>query len=761
MAKDKYIDVIMRYKNQLSSEMQKDIEKLRQQEKAMARVGGNFKKAGKQMEAMGKGLTAGVTLPVVGIGAASVKVAADFEQQMDRVGAIAGVTGKDLQPLTDQARELGSTTQFGAKEAAAGMENLASAGFNVNEIMGSMPGLLNLAAVSGGDIAASAEQAASAYRAFGMTDPSQMTHISDVFARAAADTNAEAADMGEALKMVAPVAHSMGISLEETAAAIGVMSDAGIKGSQAGTSLRGAISRLTKPTKAMSEVMGEYGLSFYDAQGNMLPLQDQLGMMKKNFAGLTQEQKSHALTTLYGQNSVAGMLALIDKGPQAFGELTQSLKDSDGAAKKMADEMNDNLTGKVKAMKSALESAGITIGTALSPAIGALTDKIKSAVQWFDNLSPKQQGLIIKMAGIAAAIGPVLLITGKLTTGLGNLMVKMSKTGSGFGALGRLFMANPIGIVVTAIAALVLGLVYLYNTNEGVRKEFQKTFGAIKKAFAPVLEELKPIFPYIKKFAAFLRDVVLPVVGKGIAVGIRYAAIGIAKGIQGVIIAVKAVVGFVKGAIAVIGAVVGGIVTAFNAVKTFITVTVPGFFVTAGQKVMDFWVGIGSFFSGIFTGIVDIFKSIGTTVGSAVAGAFRAVVNAVLAGVQTVLNAPINALNAALGIINKIPGVDISLIPTFQLPRLARGTMDWPGGPAMVHERGGEIIDLPRGSRVYPHDQSVKMARAGGGKVINIHIAKLADSIVVREDSDIDRIADRVADRIAERLDEIADNVAA
>jgi phage-related protein len=423
----------------------------------------------------------------------------------------------------------------------------------------------------------------------------------------------------------------------------------------------------------------------------------------------------------------------------------------------MAAEMNDNLAGKIKSMKAALESAGITIGTALTPTIGALTDKIKSVVKWFDNLSPKQQQTIIKMAGVAAAIGPVLLVTGKLTTGLGDLMVKMSRTGSHFGALGRLFMTNPIGIVVTAIAALVLGMVYLYNTNEDVRKEFLKTFAAIKKAFAPVLEELKPIFPYLKKFGAFLRDVVLPVVGKGIAVGIRYAAIGIAKGIQAVIIAVKAVVGFVKGAISVVKTVIGGIVGAFNAVKTFITVTVPGFFILAGQKVMEFWQGIGDFFGGIFGKIVETFKTIGTKIGETIAGAFKAVVNGILTGVEFFLNAPIKDVNLALGLINKIPGVEIPLIPTLQLPRLAKGTANWPGGPAMVHERGGEVIDLPRGSRVYPHDQSVKMARTGGGKVINIHIAKLSDSIVVREDADIDRIADKVADK----LEEVAENMAA
>ncbi|MSE18980.1 phage tail tape measure protein, partial [Pantoea agglomerans] len=160
----------------------------------------------------------------------ALKTGADFEHQMSRVGAIAGASGKDLKELNDQAIKLGADTAFSAKEAAGGMENLASAGMNSKQIMAAMPGVLNLAAVSGGDVALSAENAATALNGFGL-EAKDSAHVADVFARAAADTNAEASDMGEALKMVAPQAHGAGLSLEETAAAIGVLSDAGIKGS--------------------------------------------------------------------------------------------------------------------------------------------------------------------------------------------------------------------------------------------------------------------------------------------------------------------------------------------------------------------------------------------------------------------------------------------------------------------------------------------------------------------------------------------------
>ncbi len=188
----------------------------------MSTVGGIMTSAGKTM-------TKAVTLPILGITTAAVKVGGDFEEQMSRVKAISGATGDSFEELRDQAIDLGAKTAFSAKESADGMENLASAGFDAQEIMSAMPGLLDLAAVSGGDVALASENAATALRGFGL-EADQAGHVADVFARAAADTNAEVADMGEAMKYIAPVAKAMGLSIEETAAAVGIMSDAGVKG---------------------------------------------------------------------------------------------------------------------------------------------------------------------------------------------------------------------------------------------------------------------------------------------------------------------------------------------------------------------------------------------------------------------------------------------------------------------------------------------------------------------------------------------------
>lgn len=302
-------------------------------------------------------------IAAIGIGklfSEAVKTGMDFEAQMSRVKAISGATGEEFAKLKEQAKQLGADTAFSATEAAQGMENLASAGFSTSEIIAAMPGMLDLAASSGEDLASSADIAASTLRGFGL-EASSAGHVADVLAKNAAATNAAVADTGEAMKYVAPVAKSMGIEFEETAAAIGIMADAGIKGSQAGTTLRGALSRIAKPTKAMQETMDSLGLSFYDSNGKMKSLADITEMLETKMSGLTDEQKNQALITLFGQESLSGMMALMDRGSGEVRKLTDEYKNCDGSAKDMAKTMQDNLSGAVEEFGGSVESLGIEI----------------------------------------------------------------------------------------------------------------------------------------------------------------------------------------------------------------------------------------------------------------------------------------------------------------------------------------------------------------------------------------------------------------
>ncbi|EGP4902235.1 phage tail tape measure protein [Enterococcus faecium] len=447
---------------------------------------------GKVMQGTGAEMTKYITTPLIGVGVAAAKVGGDFEEQMSRVKAISGATGDTFEQMKQQAIDLGAKTAFSAKESAAGMENLASAGFSAQEIMKAMPGLLDLAAVSGGDVALASENTATALRGFGL-EASEAGHVADVFARAAADTNAEVGDMGEALKYVAPVANSMGISLEETAAAIGIMSDAGIKGSQAGTTLRGALSRLARPTKAMQDTMDNLGVSFYDADGKMKPLKTQVELLKKAFEGLTPEQQQNALVTLYGQESLSGMMALIDKGPDSLGKLTKSLKDSDGAADDMARTMQDNMNSSIEQMFGAFESAAIVIQKILAPSIKKVADAISGLVEKFVSAPESTQKLVVAIGAIAIAIGPVLYALGMVVKAFQTMKVGLGVLGNGISLFKKLgsaigFLTSPVGLVIAAVALLVVGFIYLWNTSEDFRNFWIGLWEGIKSAVSSAVE---------------------------------------------------------------------------------------------------------------------------------------------------------------------------------------------------------------------------------------------------------------------------------
>lgn len=452
---------------------------------------------GSALTGMGKVLSTAVTLPLLGIAATSIKVGNEFQAQMSRVQAIAGATGGELDKMKAQAIELGAKTAFSAKEAAQGMENLASAGFQVNEIMDAMPGVLDLAAVSGGDVAASSEAMASSLRAFGL-EAGQAGHVADVFARAAADTNAETVDMAEAMKYVAPVAHSMGLSLEETAASIGIMADAGIKGSQAGTTLRGALSRIAKPTKAMVKSMDQLGVSFYDANGKMIPLREQIAQLKTATAGLTQEERNRHLVTLYGQNSLSGMLALLDAGPEKLDKMTNALINSDGAAREMAETMQDNLASKIEQMGGAFESAAIVIQQILEPALTKVVGGITKLIEAFLNMSPVGQKMVVIFAGMVAALGPLLLIAGTVMTTMVKLRIAMQFLGPAFmGTMGT------IALVVAAFYALVAVFMIAYTKSEKFRNFIDSLAPAIKKGLGVAVEwtaeKLKVLWEWLQK----------------------------------------------------------------------------------------------------------------------------------------------------------------------------------------------------------------------------------------------------------------------
>ncbi len=411
-----------------------------------------------------KGLAAAGTA-LAGVSGYALKVGSDFEAAMSRVAGISGATGKDLERLEETAKELGSTTKFSATEAAEAMENLASAGFTTNEIIDATPGLMDLAAAAGEDLASSADIAASTLRGFGL-EASEAGHVADVLAENANRTNAAVADTGEAMKYVAPVAKAMGISMEETAAAVGLLANAGIKGGQAGTTLRGALTRLVKPTEDMEGVMEELGITFFDNEGKMKSLTEIIAILQDSTKGLTDEQKNNALATLFGQEALSGMLALINEGPDALDELTTAYETCDGAAAKTAKTMNDNLKGSIDELESAMEGAGITaykkfekpIRKAIQGATEEISDldKAMSSGKLSDSMDTVAEGLgaVAETAlGLATDAIPVLIDGFAFVVDNGQAVITTA------GAIGGALLAMKMKqIVTTDILPFVSGL---------------------------------------------------------------------------------------------------------------------------------------------------------------------------------------------------------------------------------------------------------------------------------------------------------------
>ena len=456
-----------------------------------------------KIDNLGNTLTTSLTLPVLAIGTAAVTVGNDFEAQMSRVQAITGATKEELELLTNQAIDLGAETSFSATAAAAGMEDLASAGFTTNEIMEAMPGLLDLAASSGAELATASEIAASAIRGFGL-EASQSSHVADVFAEASARTNAQVEDMGEAMKYVAPVAKTVGLSIEETAAAIGIMSDAGIKGSQAGTTLRSGLVRIVKPTKVVKEAMEQLDVEFYNSDGTMKSLAQIIDTLQKSTAGLTDEVKNQALAQIFGTEALSGMLSLVNRGSKELSDITKSFEDCDGAAEEMANVMLDNAKGALESLSGSLESAGIAIQKALAPEIKDLAKWIQDLVDDFNDLSDEEKQSIINKALLVAAIGPAVKILGTLgktlgtvTKGVGTFSkaIAVAKTGATSAnqtvnslANGITFLTNPVGLATVAVGALAAALIYL-NAKQSEENQKVKEFAEDMKKYRETYEE--------------------------------------------------------------------------------------------------------------------------------------------------------------------------------------------------------------------------------------------------------------------------------
>ena len=654
-------------------------------------VGQKMESAGNSIAGAGKSMMP-LTLAIGGVGTAAVKTAADFDAGMSQVAAISGATGDDLEALRDKAREMGSKTKFSASEAASAMEYMAMAGWKTGDMLGGIEGIMNLAAASGEDLATTSDIVTDALTAFGLS-AEDSGHFADILAAASSNANTNVSMMGETFKYCAPIAGALGFSAEDTAEAIGLMANAGIKSTPAGTALRTIMNNLTGEVKISGKAIGDVTIATTNADGSMRDLSDILADCRTAFSGLSESEKAQAAETLVGKNAMSGFLALMNAAPEDIDKLSNAIDNCDGTAESMAATMQDNLAGQLTILKSQLEELAISFGEILMPAIRSIVSHIQGFIDKLNGMDESQKKAIITIGLVVAAIGPLLVIIGTVISKVGVAMqgfVKLAgafnkikaaaSAGTGiFGKLGAAIggVSAPVLAVVAVIAVLVAAFVHLWNTNEGFREAILGTWEKIKTTVSNFVEGIRErlaalgisfsdIAETIKAIWNGLCAVLAPIFeGAFNAIAnVLQTVLGVITGILDVFIGLFTGnwVQVWTGVKEIFSSIWEGIKGAFqNAIDTIrgIADAVLGWFGTSWNDVWSsvkaffegIWNGIASFFSGIWNGIqntvttvLNAIKSVITTVWNAI----KTTITTVLNGIKTTVTSVWNAIKSTV-----------------------------------------------------------------------------------------------------------------
>jgi TP901 family phage tail tape measure protein len=494
-------------------------------ERGALRVQKTYERMGAQLQSIGGKLTTGLTLPIVGFAAVATKSFADFEGAMKGVEAALGPTAAELDALQAAALEWGARTKFSATEAAEALGELGKAGFTAQQSIAALPATLQLATVAGMGLADSATLMSDTLSQFGLS-VEHAARVNDVLVAAAQASTIDVEQLGQAFKYAGPVAAAFGMSLEDTAAAVAMFGKVGIKADMAGTALRNILTDVINPTKGMSDVMKELGIRTLETSPGVVKLTDVINKLKES--GATSAQVMQA----FGDRAGPVMVSLVSQGTAELKKLEAGMQSSAGAAQKAADTMMKGMGGAVEQMRGALESAGISIGSILAPAITAVASKVAELADWvsrvlvpaFKELPGWVQVSIGGFVGLAAAIGPLVYVAGTMVASFGSLAGLFGKTagaaGDAAGGLSALtkgltlqsiataattaatwllntalaVLTSPITAVVLAIGAVVLAIRYFTGSWEGVLKVL--TLGFVD------FQTLNKIWEYTKTAAA-------------------------------------------------------------------------------------------------------------------------------------------------------------------------------------------------------------------------------------------------------------------
>lgn len=589
------------------------------------------------------------------LGQSVLQIGMDFESQMSKVSAISGATGEDLDALTAKAKEMGASTKFTATESGQALEYMAMAGWKTSDMLDGLEGIMSLAAAAGEDLGTTSDIVTDALTAFGLT-AADSTHFADVLAVASSNANTNVSMMGETFKYVAPVAGALNYSVEDTAKAIGLLANSGIKASQAGTTLRSIMSRMASPTDGVRAAMDELGLSLTNADGTMKSFNEVMGDIQRGMAGLSEVEQAAAASAIAGKNAMSGFLAIANAAPSDIEKLDAALAGADGTAKNMAKTMNDNLKGSLTILRSEWEATQLALYDAdlagffsnLDQTLGHLGDiVIQAAPTFLEGANGVIQAIAVNLPYWLAEMAPVVV---EGIVGLINSLVLSLPD----------FVQGIINLVLAIVQALVPQLPTLLSNI------ITAVIGVVKTLTSP--ENLKAV-----RNTAYDLLITLTLAVPDIIVALADALPSI----------IENIIQFLTDP-ATIGRIIEAAVILFFGLVLAVPQILGSLIQAFGQLVGSLWNGIKNLF-GDFAG----------QFGSFIGNVFKGAINGVIGFIEHFVNFPINILNGFIDTINWAfgwIGVNLSRVKTVSLPRLAEGGAANSATAAIFGEAGTEVV---------------------------------------------------------------------
>lgn len=751
----KVIDLVMRLQDGVTSVLSGI--NARMQDTAVAANG-----AGRRVQKIGDGISGigdklmPVSAAIVGAGAAAVHAFVGFDSAVTSAGAKAGATAEEIEQLREVAKGLGNDFPISATEAAVAMDGLAASGMNANQIMGTLPSIVEASVASGESLEVTSNVVAGALNTWGLMTGNvaeNSQRMADVIQMAANKSKLGMADFGVAMQYAGAPAAALGIQVEELATSMAIMSNNNIEASTSGRSLRMMLSRLVDPPKEASEALAKLGISAIDSTGKFVGLGNVYDQLRSKMQGLTEAEKFKLAGDIAGTESASALLAVLNTSTEDYNELRQAMDDASGSSKKQADLMKQTLLGTFKDLASKVEALGISFAEVLQPKIKSVANSLGTLATWFKNLNPAVKDMIVNIGLSVVGFTALTKILGPAVSGVGSLMrvygdigkvlagspiqnklleVSIHGITKAYNLLGSvagrvipwiarmlpMAFTGPVGLAVGAIALIGIAIWKNWDTVRPVLESFGRGFMGLARYVGDVVAKIwTHLQPFVTKLAetfgkgidrlmaSFQRlgkvlspvlDFIMYTVGAIAAVLIGGPlAVAIGHLVLGFTIAVAAIEGILTGLVVAITGIIDGISQILSGIIDFITGVFTGNWALA-------WSGVVEIFSGIVTGITAIFDG-------------------VIEGVRATINSLISSINGiSFDIPDWVPGVGGKSFGPLNIPMLYSGTDNWSGGPAMVHDRGAEIINLPSGSQVIPHAQSLRSAynqgkRSGNG----------------------------------------------